>query len=139
MSVIQTSSNLTKSSNSIEVFKGESKDLELEVTQIVENAEGNDEEQPVNLTGAVVHFTVRELASTPEVLISKDSTSALDIEILVPETNGVALVHLSPDDTKNLSAQQYVFDIWVVLSSGSQVPVVEVSEFIVREPVTKLP
>lgn len=139
MSISQVSSNITKSSNSIEVFKGESKDLELEVTQIGEDIDGNDEEQPVDLTGSTVYFTVREQASSPEALISKNSTNALDIEIVDPATGGFALIHLSPDDTKMLNADQFVFDIWLVLSSGKQVPVVEVSEFIVKEPVTKLP
>jgi hypothetical protein len=139
MSISQISSNITKSSNAIEIYRGESKDLELEVTQVVENAEGNDEEQPVNFTGAVIYLTVRATASSPDALISKDSTNALDIEILIPETDGLALIHLSPDDTKNMEAEKYVFDVWIVLSSGKQVPVVEVSEFIVKEPVTKLP
>lgn len=138
MSVSQVSSNITKSSNSIEVFKGESKDLELEVTKIAKNAEGNDVEQPVDLTGSAVHFTVRTMAASPEVLISKDTTNALDVEIQTPATDGLVLIHLVPLDTKNLPAGEYVFDIWLVLSSGKQVPVVEVSEFIVKEPVTKL-
>ena len=139
MAISQISSNITKSSNSVEVYKGESKDLELEVTQIVENAEGNDEERPVDLTNAQVYFTVRETASAPEVLIAKDSSNALEIEIVSPAEDGLALIHLIPEDTKHMDAGTYVFDIWVVLSSGKQVPVVEVSEFIVREPVTKLP
>ena len=139
MSITQVSSNITKSSNAIEVYKGESKDLELEITQFVENAEGNEEEQPVPLDGCTIYMTVRVTASSPEALIEKDSTNALDIEILTPAEDGLALIHLIPDDTKNLEADTYVFDIWLVLSTGKQVPVIEVSEFIVKEPVTKLP
>jgi len=139
MSISSVSSNITKSSNSIEVFQGESLDLELEVTTIVTATDGTESEQPVNLTGSTVYFCVRRSTGDPELLIDKDSGSALEIEILTPATDGLALIHLVPDDTKNLPAGEYVFDVWVVLSSGKQVPVVEVSEFKVKEPVCRLP
>jgi hypothetical protein len=139
MSISQVSSNITKSSNSIEVFKGESLDLELEVTTIVTAADSTESEEPVDLTGSTVFFCMRRRASDPDTLITKDSGSALEIEILTPADNGVALIHLVPDDTKNLPADEYVFDVWIILSSGKQVPVVEVSEFKIKEPVCKLP
>jgi hypothetical protein len=139
MSISSISSNITKSSNSIEVFQGESLDLELEVTTIVTAADQTESEEPVDLTSSTVYFCVRTRPGDPELLIHKDSGSALEIEILTPETDGLASIHLVPDDTRNLPAGEYVFDIWVVLSSGKQVPVVEVSEFKVKEPVCKIP
>lgn len=138
MAISSGSSNITKSSSSIELYQGESKDLELEIVQEVDDVDGNPEEQPVDLTGAKVCFTVRKAVGDPDVRISKDSTNALQIEILSPATNGMAIIHIVNDDTFNLEPGKYVFDVWVVLSSGKQVPVIEVSDFLVKEPVTKI-
>ncbi|MHC4930165.1 MAG: hypothetical protein ACYTFU_10965 [Planctomycetota bacterium] len=137
MAISSGSSNITKSSSSIELYQGESKDLELEIVQEVDDVDGNPEEEPVNLTSAKVCFTVRKVVGDPEVKIAKDSTNALQIEILTPATDGLAIIHIVSDDTQNLDPGKYVFDVWVVLSSGKKLPVIEVSDFIVKEPVTK--
>jgi hypothetical protein len=139
MSISGTSSNITKSSNSIDVYQGESKDLDLEVVKEVKDINGVLVEQPVDLTGSILYFCVRLKVNSPDLLIAKDSTNILNIEILTPLTDGKAIVHLVPDDTRNMAAGSYLFDIWIVLSSGKRVPVVEVSEFLVKEAVTKLP
>ena len=137
MSISAVSSNLTKSSNAIELYQGESKDLSLFVCQDVEQADGTFVEEPVDLTGATLTMTVRTMAGSPDVLISKSSSNALEIEILSPEEDGEALIHIDSVDTETMAAGEYRFDIWVLLSSGKRVPVVEVSEFIVNEPITK--
>jgi len=137
MAISGSSSNITSSSSSIELYQGESKDLELEIVEEVKQTDGTLAEEPVNLTGAKVCFTVRKAVGDPEVKIAKDSLSALEIEILTPATDGLATIHILTDDTSLLSPGKYVFDVWVVLSSGKKVPVIEVSEFIVKEPVTK--
>ena len=139
MSISGVSSNITKSSNSIDLYQGESKDLDLFVVEEVKDINGVLIEQPVNLTGATIYFSVRKKANSPELLIGKDSTNILAIEILSPATDGKAIIHLLSSDTKNMQAGEYVFDVWVVLSSGKNVPVVEISEFLVKEAVTKLP
>lgn len=139
MSISGVSSNITKSSNSIDLYQGESKDLDLFIVQEVKDVNGVLVEQPVDLAGSTIYFSVRRKASSPELLIGKDSTNLLAIEILAPTTSGAAIIHLLPADTKHLSPGDYVFDIWIVLSSGKNAPVVEISEFIVKEAVTKLP
>lgn len=137
MSVSQLSSNITKSSSSIELYQGESKDLNLEIVQSLEQPDGNEIEVPVDLTGAKICFTVRKKIGDPEVKIHKDSTNALDVEILTPEENGLAIIHILTGDTNLLDPGSYVFDVWVILSSGKKVPVIEPSEFLIKEPVTK--
>lgn len=137
MAISGASSNITSSSSSIEVYQGESKDLELEIVQEVEQPDETVVEEPVDLTGSKVCMTVRKTVGDPERKIAKDSTNALDIEILTPATDGMVIIHIVPDDTMNLDPGKYVFDVWVVLSSGKRLPVIEVSEFIVKEPVTK--
>lgn len=139
MSISGTSSNITKSSNSIDLYQGESKDLDLSIVKEVKDINGVPVEQPVDLTGATIYFCVRRKVNSPDLLIAKNSTNILDIEILTPLTDGLAIIHLASDDTRNMEAGEYVFDIWIVLSSGKKTPVVEVSEFIVKEAVTKLP
>lgn len=137
MSIGQTSSNITKSSSSIEIYQGESKDLDLEIVQEVDQVDGTTTEEPVDLTGAKVCFTVKKKVTDPTPLIAKDSTNALDIEILSPPEDGLAVIHIVNDDTFNLEAGNYVFDVWVSLSNGKKAIVIEPSEFIVNEPVTK--
>jgi len=140
VSVAQVSSNLSKSSNAIDLYQGESKDLDLTVTQLADEAESNECVEvlvPVDLTGATLFFTVRKTAVSPTILIEKDSTNIIEIEIVSPETEGRAIIHLTSGDTVNLDAGSYVFDVWVELSSGKRSPVIEVSEFIVREAVKK--
>lgn len=139
MSISGLSSNITKSSNSIDLYQGETKDLDLLVVREVKDVNNNPVEEPVDLTGATIYFSVRRSASSPDLLIGKDSTNLLAIEIVAPATSGTAIIHLLADDTKNMPPGEYVFDIWVVLSSGKRSPVVEISEFIVKEAVTKLP
>lgn len=139
MSIAGTSSNITKSSNTIDLYQGESRDIDLEIVQDVPDVNGVPTEQPVDLTGATVYFSVRSKPGHPDLLIGKNSTNALEIEIPTPLTDGVAIIHLLSSDTKNMFPGEYVFDAWVVLSSGKSVPVIEIAEFIVKEPVTKLP
>lgn len=140
MSVSTVSSNLSKSSNAIDLYKGESKDINLTVEQLASEAESNECVQvysAVDLTGATLYFTVRKTASSATALIGKDSTNIIDIEILSPATGGKAIIHITSGDTANLEAGSYVFDVWVEFSSGKRSPVIEVSEFIVREAVKK--
>ena len=139
MSISDTSSNITKSSNTIELYQGESMDIDLEVVQEVPDVNGNLEDQPVDLTGSTIYFSVRVKASAPELLIGKNSSNLLEVEIVSPPQNGQAIIHLVSSDTKVTPPADYVFDVWVVLSSGKSVPVIEISTFTVKEPVTKLP
>lgn len=139
MAISETSSNITKSSNTIELYQGESVDIDLDIVQEVPDVNGNLVDQPVDLTGATIYFSMRMKASAPELLIGKNSTNILEIQILSPPQNGEAIIHLVSSDTRVTPPGDYVFDVWIVLSSGKSVPVIEISTFTVKEPVTKLP
>jgi len=139
MSISGISSNITLSSNSVDVYQGESKDLDLEIVKEVKNIDGVLVEEPVDLTGCTIYFSVRTKTNSPDLLISKTSTNVLAVEILLPLTDGKAIIHLTSDDTKHMDPSEYVFDVWITLSSGKNAPVVEVSAFIVKAAVTKLP
>ena len=134
------SSTITKSAMALSVWKGQTLDIELEVVKDEVQPDGSILEVPENLTGALVKFTVRVGPSFPEALVFKTSDDPAQIEILSPETDGLIVIHLVPEDTSGLevsSQEPYLFDVWVGLSGGEQGPVIEVSEFIVKEPITK--
>lgn len=110
----------------------------LSVVEDVKDVHGVLCEQPVDLTGASVYFSVRTTNGSPVLLIGKDTTDSANIEIIPPDTCGNAVVHISPIDTQHMDPGEYVFDIWVVLSTGKRIPVIEPSEFVVKETPTKL-
>lgn len=136
MSIDLTSSTLSKSPRSLEVWKGQSLDIELEVVKLQTQAGGFDIEIPEDLTGATAKFTVRRAVGDPAVTFQKTTDNVAEIEILAPSIDGMMVVHIVPSDTENLDADTYMYDMWVELSSGDRGPVIEVSEFIVKEPIT---
>lgn len=138
MGLTQAASNITKSGNAIEIYKGQTKDIQVTVTQIGQDPTTGDYPAniPVDLTGATVYFTVKARPGDPVTLVYKVSTTSSQITIATPTTGGIATIHLLPLDTYKMAADTYVFDIWVVLSTGATYPVVEVAEFIIKEPVT---
>jgi len=124
------SSSILGSENQVEIYRGASKIFELEVLDMNNN--------PVNLTGARVIMTVKCAVSAVASLIQKDSdvgTSQVDI---VAPREGKAEIKFVPSDTQTLDAGSYIFDVWVVLSSGSRNPVILPSVFLVKAGVTVL-
>lgn len=116
--------------NAITIVRGSSKTLELAVTDL--------QDKVVNLTGASIYFTVRERLNAPNPLIYKSTGNVAEIEV-IDATGGKAKIYISYMDTMNLEApKQYVFDVWVVLSSGKRYPVVQPSVFEVVPGVTVL-
>jgi len=122
---------ITQPKNTVAVIRGSSKTYELTVVD-----ENND---PVDLTGARVLFTVKTLITDASPVIQKDSQAgAAQIEIMPNPKAGKARIYLSPSDTRNLDVAEYVFDAWVVLSSGKRHPVIPPSIFEVEAGVTVL-
>lgn len=138
MSISGLSSNITASSNSIDLYQTESRDIDLLVVEDVPDVNGVLVQQPMDLTGATVTFSVRDDVSSPTLLIGKDSTDSSKIEITLPMTSGEVVIHIVPGDTQHMEPGEYVFDIWVELSSGKRIPIVPPSEFLIKEAVTKL-
>lgn len=137
MALTKVASTLTKSSNAIEIYKGQSKDLQVTILESgLLPRTGLPGDVPVDLTGADIYFSVRHRPGDPTLLISKNSEDDTQITIETPAICGICTIHLDPTDTYKLEADHYVFDVWAVLSSGKTYPVIEVSEFIVKEPVT---
>lgn len=128
MAFSNLSSNISKSSNTIEVYRGQSKTFELTIKDSTNAA--------VDLTGASIYFTVKKEVTDTVAIISKTTDDPLQAEILAPNTDGKARIYLIPSDTSVLDVGDYLFDIWVQLSSGKRYPIVEVSKFIIKASVT---
>lgn len=116
--------------NSVTLVRGTSKSLELLVVDIAGKA--------VDLTGAKIVMTVKAAVSDTTPLFMKSSDFPSQAEIPYPR-QGKARIYVSPADTQNLAPKQYVFDVWVVLSSGKRYAVVQPSTFEVLAAVTVLP
>lgn len=116
--------------NEVEIYRGSSKTYELEVV--------DGDEAAVDLTGARIVLTVKCDVADPAPLIQKDSQAgATQVDINHPK-EGRAEIKFAPSDTQTLDVGEYVFDVWVVLASGTRGPVVPPSPFRVIAGVTVL-
>lgn len=116
--------------NEIEIFRGASKTFELEVK--------DGEEEAVDLTGARVILSVKCDLSDAAPLIQKDSqVGAAQVDITHPH-EGIAEIKFVPSDTQTMDVGEYIFDVWVVLASGTKGPVIPPSPFRVMAGVTVL-
>ena len=116
--------------NLISVIRGSSKAFEITVT--------DDQDEPVDLTGATMYFTVKRDISEPLPTVRKSSADPTQILIAAPRT-GVAKLFLVPGDTHGKSIGGYVFDVWVILVDGRRIPVIPPSQFEVEQGVTVVP
>jgi len=124
------SSSILGSENQIEIVRGSSKTYELEVL--------DEDDAPVDITGARVVLTVKCSVSDPTPLVQKDSDGgASQVELTAPR-EGKAEIKFSPSDTQTMDPGKYTFDVWVVLTSGFRSPVIMPSSFIVQAGVTVL-
>lgn len=131
-------SNINKSSNAVEIYRGQSKDLELEMTVDKEQPSGEVEEVPLKLGGVSIFLSVKRDIDHTKPIIYKSTDDALQIEVKGDPDDGIALIHFDPGDTKDEIPGDLVFDVWVQLSSGKRYPVVEVALFKILKPVTVL-
>lgn len=100
----------------------------------------DDANDPVDLTGATVYFTVA-LTAGGAAEISK--TSAVPAEILILAQTGATLgqadIFLIPTDTASLPLGLHKYDVWVELSGGERHPVVLPNDFRLEAGVTVIP
>src|ERR1700744_1918251 len=117
ISIVQ--SNMSPSSNLIEIYRGQSKDIQLNLTQPSTDPYGKPISIPLDLTGCSLYFTMKEHSLDPDPLILK--TTADDTQILIgtPATCGNATIFLLYSDTFYLEpssvSKKYYYDVWVQL------------------------
>jgi len=126
-------SSIVGTENEIEIVRGTSKNFELSVC--------DDAGAFVDLTGARLIATVKCDLREDRISIQKDSqVGPAEIEIYTQtgDTLGKALIKFAPSDTQNLDPGEYIFDVWVILSSGARHIVVGPDPFIIERGVTVL-
>ena len=128
MAISIVSSNINKSANTIEIYRGQSKTFEVTIV--------DDSGNPADLLGATLYFSVKRDLYDQTPIIRKTTATSLEAEILIPTTQGKARFYLVPTDTIVSDVGKYIFDIWVRLASGRVYPVVEPSEFNIKAGVT---
>lgn len=116
--------------SAISLIRGTSKTILLSVT--------TSAGKPVDLTGATLFFTVKVREEDEMPLIHKSSVDIAQIEV-TDAIGGAAKIYLNPEDTHDTDIGQYMFDVWVVLSSLKRYVVIPPSTFEVLPGVTELP
>ena len=94
--------------NKIKMTIGDNELFECEIT--------DEDDNPIPLTSTKIWFTVKKNYSDEDFLIQKKNTLAggSDSEILVTdEPNGLCEIYLLPEDTKELVADTYVYDVQI--------------------------
>jgi hypothetical protein len=116
--------------NEIEIYRGSSKTYELTVVDA--------ESEAVDLTSARIVLSVKCALDDQAPLIQKDSNvGAAEVDITHPK-EGIAEIKFVPGDTHTMDVGEYIFDVWVVLASGTRGPVILPSPFKVVAGVTVL-
>lgn len=113
----------------VAIHKGENKTLRFRLKDL--------DGDPINITGATIHVTVRALKTDPDPpLIAKDSDTPAEGQI-VDGPGGVGEIYLVPADTTALDAGCYTLDAWVdnLLPSGTTHVLVPPSRLLVNESV----
>ena len=104
----------------LKMVRGDSEAITVKLT----NAAG--ELMPL-VPGDTVYFTVKDSAYTEVKLL----------QVVVTEfEEGVALITIRPEDTKQLPFREYVYDVQVTFENGAAKTVIPKSSFVVAEEVT---
>lgn len=106
--------------NKIIMFLGNSEVFELEVT--------DDDDAVVPITDAEIIFSVKADFNDESYIFQRKNSFAGggDTEIKITDgPNGLAEIYLVPDNTKDLAAGTYVYDVWIKLTTGQEKTVVQ--------------
>ena len=78
--------------------------------------------------GDTVYFTVKQSPNTDKIMMQKIITTF--------DEDGSCTIEINPDDTKNFSFRDYVYDIQLNDSNGRVTTIVPCSKFTISEEVT---
>lgn len=102
--------DITSSQNKT-MFRGDDITFEITVKDVNSVA--------VDITGGTMVFSAKENANETTALITKTSATASEITF-TDATNGVAQIYLVPADTRDLKAQDYLYDVQFTQASGTK-------------------
>jgi len=93
----------------------------------------------VDLTGASAYLRVRPDVKAPPVVSKSSPSTGIAIATQSGSTLGQFIATLSPSDTADLPAGDYLWDAWIIDSAGDHWPVVAPSKLTIIPEVTTLP
>lgn len=88
-----------------------------------------EEKQRPFVSGDTVYFTVKTSTQTTKTVFDPKIITEFD-------EDGVAVVHIEPDDTKHLKYHEYVYDVQMVKEGGAVTTIITPSKFVIEEEVT---
>lgn len=106
--------------NKIVMFLGNSETFELEVT--------DENDAVVPITDAEIIFSVKADFDDESYIFQRKNSFAggNDSQIKITDgANGLAEIYLVPENTADLPAGTYVYDVWVKLTTGEEKTVVQ--------------
>ena len=115
--------------NAVQIIRGTSKTLVVTTT--------DSKGKPIDLTGARVIMTVKGRVEDTQNVFQKTTDVLTQVEVTDPKA-GIAQIYISPSDTQTQEIKTYVFDVWVVLTSGKRYAAVPPSLFDIQPGVTIL-
>jgi len=104
-----------------------------ETFRVILHDQETDTKRPF-ISGDVVYFTVKTSTQTLNKIfqiIAEDFPN--DFE------DGEAIIHIRPQDTKDLRYHEYVYDVQLVRQGGEVTTIITPSKFVVEEEVTYEP
>lgn len=124
--------NSLSPANSITVIRGTSRTIEV-------TFQNQETGEAVDLTGSRILFTVKSDIRDTLPTIQKDSSVGITQVEITNALAGTARVYINYMDTHDLDLGDYVYDLWIVLSSGKRYTAVAPSVFSVEAGVTIIP
>lgn len=115
--------------NSISIYKGASKTIELLIQ--------DENKVALNLTGCRLILSIKRFDTDAYPILQKDTNNGAQGEIYEP-LEGKVRFYFVPSDTLSLNPDQYVFDVWLIDADNDQYPVIPRSTFQIIRGVTIL-
>lgn len=113
----------------LSIYRGDSKVFSINITDSV---------GPVNITGCVLYFTVKEtFAQNKSEITDENALIKKEVSVHVDAVNGSTEVVFSPSDTNSLKPKEYVYDLSIKDSNDNIVTFTK-SKFVVVADVTRV-
>jgi len=84
----------------------------------------DDLNRPINITGYLIHLSIRYNDFSTASILEKDSSVSSEI-LITDAANGVAEIYFIPEDTTDLSSGIYIYDIKVTTGTGKVYTIVK--------------
>ena len=93
----------------------------------------------VNLTDALLYFSMRSQLGSSTAVLAKDSTGGMVVAADQVVNRGSCTLTIDHADTVGLSPTSYWYDAWAITIAGVYIPLVAPSQIIVNQIVTSTP